>query len=500
MKGGWAKESMMKKKECRYSHLACLSDTYADVENIMKRIEGSRGVILYFHGGLSSQKYMKKDLAPKLMESIFSAENLNGLYPVFINYDAGFLDKDNWCCLLRNQDGLKKYLKKAKKYFKKYFKSSHKKNTLYNEKNIARKILDDALEKQTKSMRKKRSLEAYLDILENPKLQKDIGEILIRESTLEAVRKNLQKIADAEHQDKGIANTVKVVKALARSMARIAIGNNHQIVPTLEEEFFRAFSASKLSIDYLAKMHWHTVKEHSKQCNAKKSVENYLISRLLEKKGRDKDFTINTVSHSAGAIPTAHLIKQMKKKKQKLDTVIMIVPAINQEDFSKLVMANEEGFRKLKLYVLDLEAEEKDTVGKIYPASLLYFVSGTAEEKGYGDKMLLIAQHLDPRRKPYANDGYLKRVQEYPKKVWTYVAKNPILTYCPSQLNVPSPEKELYSHSTTKKPWITQTLARDILFHLTGEKAEIDVTIKKKAKKQRIDKKDDDCAEVKCLK
>jgi hypothetical protein len=43
---------------------------------------------------------------------------------------------------------------------------------------------------------------------------------------------------------------------------------------------------------------------------------------------------------------------------------------------------------------------------------------------------------------------------------------NNILTYCSSQLNVSNPEKDQYAHSSTKKPWITKTLACAILFDL----------------------------------
>ena len=363
------------------------------------------------------------------------------------------------------------------------------KNKSNNEKEIAQNILNKALEKHSKGTRNKFGRKDYLDILEDPKLQESIGKKLIKESDLKETNRNLQKVVAEEYRDKGIVGTLTTLKVLSRSVARIAIGNNHQIVPTLEEELFR-----ELRIDHLAKKHWRTVKKHSEQCNSKKSVGGYLISRLLEKKENDENFTINTVSHSAGAIPTAHLIKYMKKKNKKLDSVVMIVPAINQEDFSRLVIDNKKGFKKLKLYALDLEAEKDDNVATVYPASLLYFVSGSAEEKGYGDKMLLIAQHLDETRKPYSDKKYLRRVKEKPQKIWKYLKKNDVLTYCPSQLNVSNPEKDQYSHSSTKKPWITKTLARAILFDLTGKNVDTDFAIK-----QKIDKSTNECADVKCL-
>ena len=466
----------MKKKKYEYNHLACCSDACGHVNHIMDKLEGSKGVVLYFHGGLSTQEYMKNELGPKLMESIFKAKNLDGLYPIFINYDAGFLDEDNWCCLLRYLYATNEFLKKAIKYFEVYFEKN--KNKSNNEKEIAQNILNKALEKHAKGTRNKFGRKDYLDILEDPKLQESIGKKLIKESDLKEI-----------NRDKGIFGTIITLKVLSRSVARIAIGNNHQIVPTLEEELFR-----ELRIDHLAKKHWRTVKKHSEQCNSKKFVGSYLISRLLEKKENDENFTINTVSHSAGAIPTAHLIKYMKKKNKKLDSVVMIVPAINQEDFSRLVIDNKKGFKKLKLYALDLEAEKDDNVATVYPASLLYFVSGSAEEKGYGDKMLLIAQHLDETRKPYSDKKYLRRVKEKPQKIWKYLKKNDVLTYCPSQLNVSNPEKDQYSHSSTKKPWITKTLARAILFDLTGKNVDTDFAIK-----QKIDKSTNECADVKCL-
>ena len=77
---------------------------------------------------------------------------------------------------------------------------------------------------------------------------------------------------------------------------------------------------------------------------------------------------------------------------------------------------------------------------------------------------------------------------------------NNILTYCPSQLNVSNPEKDQYSHSSTKKPWITKTLARAILFDLTGKHVDTDLTIKENNKKRKIDKSTNECTNIKCLK
>ena len=129
----------MKKKKYEYNHLGCCSDACEHVNHIMDKLEGSKGVVLYFHGGLSTQEYMKNELGPKLMESIFKAKNLDGLYPIFINYDAGFLDEDNWCCLLRYLYATNEFLKKAIKYFEVYFEKN--KNKSNNEKEIAQKII-----------------------------------------------------------------------------------------------------------------------------------------------------------------------------------------------------------------------------------------------------------------------------------------------------------------------------------------------------------------------
>ena len=78
--------------------------------------------------------------------------------------------------------------------------------------------------------------------------------------------------------------------------------------------------------------------------------------------------------------------------------------------------------------------------------------------------------------------------------------KNSVLTYCPSQLNIITPEKDQYSHSSTKKPWITKTLARAVIFDLTGKHVDADFVIKKSAEKQKKYKMTNECDDVQCLK
>jgi len=243
-------------------------------------------------------------------------------------------------------------------------------------------------------------------------------------------------------------------------LIRIAVGNNHQIIPTFEEELFRAFGIKKI-----ADKHWRKVKSNAKRIFKNNRIGKYFLDEILKiKQSKEKDnksFTINVMSHSTGAIPAARLTKYMSEKEKNLDNNVMVAPAINQEDFSEFIIPNIKYIKNFKMHILGKEAEEKDNVVIIYPASLLYFVSGTAENVWYGDKMILIKQHLDPTEKPYNSDDYLDfiRVKETAEYVWDFFKNNPH-TY--DFYN----NKKIYSHECTKYPWATKDLAQKILHQL----------------------------------
>ncbi len=432
------------------------------IDTIIKKIQEDpkiNGVVLYFHGGLSSEGYMAKELGPALMQSFFTENNLTNatgkLYPIFMNYKAGLLENEIFPLSLLLAHIIKKNLSKIKKKFYQVIQGTEIK---VSPSDNARSLMNDALNSYAKTKTLIATDETLLEIMKKESLQEEIGLSLIQNN------KELQAIAEIatekETEEKGLVTNLKIAATIARAVARIAIGNNHQYFPTLLEELFRYFH-----IKYIAAKHWENIEVNSKDAFKKNHAGRYLINRLLDLK-----LKINTLSHSAGSIPTSCLTQYMYNNKKKLNNVVMIAPAINQKDFFKYIIKSTKTIKNLKFHILREEAEKDDDVLKIYSASLLYFVSGVAENVWYSDKMLLIEQHLHREKKPYSLKKYHsyvlgKRESSAVKKVWNYLEKNPsVLNYYP--FKVSDPIKSPHSHECTKYPWVAKDLALKVLSQL----------------------------------
>jgi len=454
-------------KKYELHHLSCTESTRKQKEHANKILEqikkkNIKGIIIYFHGGLSSECYMECTLGPALMQSIFTKSNLSGspehnvgeLYPVFFNYKAGLLEKkpfdlDNE---IKDKIGLKKF-KKVNCNFEKFYKKGIKTNSSLAD--YAQTLLREV--GVGDGTRGTISTKTLTDLLKNKNKQQQekIGKKLLKEN--DELRDIVMTLTSKVSRKKIIFLKWRIWVAIARTLIRIAVGNNHQIIPTFEEELFRAFGIKKI-----ADKHWRKVKSNAKRIFKNNRIGKYFLDEILKiKQSKEKDnksFTINAMSHSTGAIPAARLAKYMNKD---LDNNVMVAPAINQKDFYKLIIRNKEHIKNLKLHILRKKVEEEDNVVIIYPASLLYFVSGTAENVWYGDKMILIEQHLQRDKKPYNSDDYLDYigVKETAKDVWDFFDKNPDMIDCYKNKNI-------YSHECTKYPWATKDLAQKILHQL----------------------------------
>ncbi len=466
-----------------------------DVNQIINRIKQSniKGVILYFHGGLSSEKYMREKLAPALMDSIFTDGNLSdpndsskSFYPIFMNYEAGIFENmflTKW--IVKKGYKPKKIEKALEKFESQYKKKADKKSFTTN--NFAKKLFEDAWFDKTdnKSLVETLSDEQIYEFLaqDDDKNQKKVGRRLIKNNPeFQELEKDLESAQTSGKKD---FLNLKFWIAFARSIARLIAGNNHQIIPTFEEEIFSIIGVKSIAVN-----HWKDVKDKSSNAFSDGFVGKYFIDELLKlQKNEKKSLTINTLSHSAGSIPTARLVDYLSAKNEKIDNVVMIVPAINQRDFNKLIIDNNNVINTLKLYILSQKAEKKDRTAKIYPASLLYFVSGCAENVKYNDKMLMIEQHLKKDKRPYRKNSYRKKFnEEQAPKVWDFIEKNPdVLSLYPTNNN--DYNKKKHSHKYTKFPWCAEDLALNILqqFHNTSKSFKIkipkDVDIKDKCNK-----------------
>ena len=85
----WAIGSAQPVDDPRANHLGCRDEATPHIDELLDAAREKRGVVLYFHGGLSPPEYMEDDLGPWLLKSMFAAEGMSDFFPVFINYDAG---------------------------------------------------------------------------------------------------------------------------------------------------------------------------------------------------------------------------------------------------------------------------------------------------------------------------------------------------------------------------------------------------------------------------
>lgn len=468
-------------------HLACRETADERVRHILDEIVAQgdlEGVVLYFHGGLSSQNYMETELGPVLMGSLFADEAMRHYYPVFMNYDASPFTLQSLKTQIRALTADAAFQRARDKFHdkirneSKFLKSTKSGMTAEEaEMTVARQYIDAAIVSNNKStgfLQKSADEKqaVYFDILKKDALAEQLEQEVVRqEPDFGEVRRDLQEVGRTGDKDADKALVVtSTAKMIIRALARFATGTHHQIVPTFEEEAFRAYAYGPLSIQKVAARHWKLVKKNAQECFSGGSSGRYLIDSLLS-----RDIPIHTVSHSAGSIPTGRLLEYLADKGRAAGSVNLIAPAINQAEFSDLFIKNKNAAGNIYGYVLSENQEEVDSIAfGAYPASLLYFVSGAADDAWYNDKMLMIDQHLRPKRKIYSNRIYKKFTGEDPGAVWAYLAeqRNNWFFYPSPELPYETDDGgKRASHECTKYPWIATEVTKSIIANVTGNKA-----------------------------
>jgi hypothetical protein len=449
------------------------------VTALLEAAKHKKGAILYFHGGLSGKDYMENELGPALEQSLFSESHIQQDYfPIFIDYEVDPTDWKNfisnmskWAESAGGKDAIGKFTAKVI--------PAITSNALIPEQpsTRARTFLKAAIANKGDSgaqglMASPSEDEEIVKILQSNERAKEVGDFVVAQEGFQDVQDALQQSSNYRSQDLKVESFIapEYGIAIARALARIALGSNHEIEPTFIEEALPLI----FSVNKFATAHWALVKTHSKKCFSDGAPGRKLIDGLIALSQPSKRFEIHTISHSAGSIPTGELAKSLAGRDAQLDSSYLIVPAIKQTDFAALYLDSKNahpGIGKLRMAVLNLDAEQSDNLAQVYHASLLYFVSGTAEDSWYNDKMLLIAQHLDQNRKPYRWPWYRKATKESPNRIWSYFnVHREELRYFPDDFKpAPTEYKKTASHECTKYPWVATSLAADIIREITGQ-------------------------------
>ena len=450
-------------------------------------VTSGKEVVLYFHGGLSHQGYVVKDLGPKLIENVFLKEEyFNKVHPIFFNYDANPLH--NWRKIMKEileEEVVKKLVESMRSQLQSkslsVFPSDARNENLQVQ---AANLIEDLRGNKSIQSQTFKSIEQqhdyYISLLEQETLPTEFQVALdfekseTGESQLEdlanyvdiaaaRVEGKIEDLYNKENFDK--SKSIKLTSALrvVRILARLALGSDHGLVATIQEEFLDHIGLSKLGAK-----HWNIVKKHSLECFSETSNGRAIVDKLFE-----NNIKINTLSHSAGAIPVSVLIKYVNQQRKplKLKNVAMLVPAVNQQVFQEIVIPNDGAVESLRIYVLDQEHERKDDVltDWLFDASLLYAVSSLGEEQDKTlDQMLLIDQHMKPNRSPYKYKTYLKLACESPNKIWDYFEEGENLFYYPFK-NTEDSRMKGATHESTKLPCKTENLVEHYMGFLLDD-------------------------------
>ena len=508
------------------NYLNLRDDKKSDIKKVLKDIEGKEKVILYFHGGLSNDEYMKDTLGPILLNTMLSTDILGDkTHVVFMQYNAGLFQLDHFKELLQlvnnNVDWKMIALFVAKLLgvdisFDKRNGSSEivlpdekKRNArLFLEKlKFKKKFLDKSEIDDFDELEITDKLKNYLinddeiDITEIVKINAflpDEFDLLKRENVQEMIKKDLFLIhsKSAENRNKSFVSIyfwVKVAKLAYRIIKRIALGTDHGLYTTTIEEISRIKLAKFIGVDAIAQAHWNTIYKHSQEIWINSNGQYFLegLSKIYNRKDKNNhSILIDVMSHSAGSIPISYLIQELSNKNNdkiefKINNVLLTVPALRISLFEKNVLSNKSIFTKLKMYLLDDQSEvDNNLVPLLYLRSLLYFVSGIAEiDEAKGDMTLLGMHRYYIDEKPYNTSKYnsnepifgnigscKKYLIEEGEDRMIFVSKSETVE---DSFGMRVIKTEGASHSSTKFPCESPELARDIILHLTENRKKL---------------------------
>ena len=174
-----------------------------------------------------------------------------------------------------------------------------------------------------------------------------------------------------------------VGKIFYRVLKRYSNGSSHGPMETIVEEIFQQFFVSDIGTSI-----WGAMKDKANNMWSDGNPGGDLLSKL---KGFDS-LKINLVGHSAGANCIAGLLDKYNSSSHKftLDNVVLLAGASTYEVFTDSYISQKDKFNRIRLINMPDENERKDEliddipiISKLYPASLLYFISGVLEDPSH---------------------------------------------------------------------------------------------------------------------
>lgn len=381
-----------------------IKTTPSDVDNIIANISHNNTdkIVLFFHGGLVNE-----------LNGVAAAEAMNRViiesscYPVSFVWETGLGETIKERLLgIENTRIFKKIIKYVLKKAGSKLKLSldtkgfealsdeeieeelEKENPFsdFLEETGARSQMVDRIDDE-ESLQLELETELMEDIEMDVEFKKDLKNIDLEYDFIDP---SVVQVVDEEGQ-KGLISSYKIIKAIAKIsfmvIKRFIQKRDHGFYPTVIEEILR-----ELYIAGLGGWIWTGMKKKAGEMwlpneglsGEKMHTGTYFLDRL-NTYAENKNLRIDLIGHSAGSIAICNLLKTIDEKFNNLrvNSVTFMAPACRSDLFYKEVVSESDRFNSFRMFTMTDEAESSDAlinnIPKLYPRSLLYFISGVLE-------------------------------------------------------------------------------------------------------------------------
>ena len=242
-----------------------------------------------------------------------------------------------------------------------------------------------------------------------------------------------EKIFDlAPYGTKGVLSWYKVAKFIAglvvRVVKRFITGRDHGVYITVVEEVLRGLYADKLG-----KFIWDTMKQDTADAfKEDMHCGGYALIKMLKAK-MDNDGSlpvITLVGHSTGAIYIRHFIESATKQIDNIKfNIIFLAAAETYKSFAPFVQAHKQSITNFRAFAMTDNWEKADTLVKVlYPASLLYFISGVLEDEIDQPLIGMQRYYSEPLFQNSSTFNYITTVKVFMDNVQSSLVWSPIDT------------------------------------------------------------------------
>jgi hypothetical protein len=202
-----------------------------------------------------------------------------------------------------------------------------------------------------------------------------------------------------------------------RIIKRFAKRRDHGVYVTIIEEILREFYVANAG-----QLIWNLMKadtEDAFAADARVFGGTRLLDRLAERLAADPSRKVILVGHSTGAVYICSLLKIAVSRLPagtQVD-VLFLAPANTFNLLEKTLAVANSRIRNIRIFGMQDTVERDDhMVPVVYPASLLYFVSGVCEKGQSGDEgdtPIVGLQRFYEPREPYQNNAAVQAVTAF---------------------------------------------------------------------------------------